>query len=597
MTAELFNLLLASLALAVGPAVGSSGSAGPRTSAANDGFTIALVSALCAVLVLPHVISPLGFAGAVLVAAGAAIPILLRRLRVRTRWSVSLILGLIMVHAAIDGAVIGISTGHGSGALPWAIIAHRIPVGFALFAWAVRVSATPLEARRTAWMIAALLVFVTVLGFAGGSTALTLMPAQAPEIIEALVAGALIAIVLTPEPAAQDAGHGATMSAQQESQAHTPELQSRWAGIGAIFGLFVFLGVAAAGGVEFSSPPMAAAAQTFWALVLESAPALLLGFTLAGIVPFLLTGSALATLRRGTRLAQAARGVAYGLPLPVCSCGVLPVYQSLVRRGAPPAAALAFLVATPELGLDAVLLSVPLLGGPLTVARVVAAVVVALLVALFVEASASRTASTPVDTELPDHGEGDLSERIRAGLRFGFVEVFDHTMPWIVLGLLIAALAEPILAEGSLQDIHPFFQVPLAALVSIPLYVCASGATPIAALAIHKGLSAGAALAFLIAGPATNLTTFGILAKLHGRRMALMFGGTVSLLAILAGWTVDFLGVPAEPLALAHGAEEHSVGALGVVCAALLGIMVIGSLLRQGPRGMVGQIVSPIHVH
>ena len=125
---------------------------------------------------------------------------------------------------------------------------------------------------------------------------------------------------------------------------------------------------------------------------------------------------------------------------------------------------------------------------------------------------------------------------MRAGAKFGFVEVFDHTMPWIVVGLLLAALAEPMLSHTAFENIPSFFQVPLAALIGVPVYVCASGATPLAALAIHKGLSSGAALTFLIAGPATNLTTFGVLSKLHGRKIAMLFGISVTTLAMLTIW-------------------------------------------------------------
>ena len=179
---------------------------------------------------------------------------------------------------------------------------------------------------------------------------------------------------------------------------------------------------------------------------------MLLGFGLAGIVPFLLTPARTSSLARGGRFLQSLRGVAFGLPLPVCSCGVLPLYESLVRRGAPMAAAMAFFVATPELGLDAVLLSVPLLGSSLTVARVVAAFAVALLVALLVS---RRAVSSPREDGTPSNefAAASGSSRIREGLRFGFVEVFDHTMPWIALGLMIAAVAEPMLTHGAIDRI------------------------------------------------------------------------------------------------------------------------------------------------
>ncbi len=312
-------------------------------------------------------------------------------------------------------------------------------------------------------------------------------------------------------------------------------------------------------------------------------------------MPYLMTPTRVSSLARGGSWKQALRGVVFGLPLPVCSCGVLPLYESLIRRGAPPAAAMAFFVATPELGLDAVFLSVPLLGTSMTIARVVAAFLVALLVAILV--SKGSTAQKVKVAEEQGTTSGSWGARIREGLRFGFIELFDHTMPWIILGLMIAAFAEPMLSHGAIAQIPEVLQVPLAALVGIPVYVCATGATPVAALAVHKGLSAGAAIAFLIAGPATNVTTFGVLARLHGARKALIFGVSVTILAIIAGWTVDAIGVSAVPLLDDHatGHDHHSWFAW--VSLAILTLLTAFSVFRQGPRGMLHQIFEPIHSH
>ena len=170
-------------------------------------------------------------------------------------------------------------------------------------------------------------------------------------------------------------------------------------------------------------------------------------------------------------------------------------------------------------------------------------------------------------------------------------------MPWIALGLIIAAAAEPLLSHGSIASIPTALQVPLAALIGVPVYVCASGATPIAALAIHKGLSTGAAMAFLIAGPATNVTTFGVLARLHGRRVAFLFGVSVTALAVIAGWTIDLIGVSAVPVLEGHAAVDAHGSWFSVTAVVVLSLLVVASLVRQGPRGAIQQILDPIHVH
>jgi len=337
-----------------------------------------------------------------------------------------------------------------------------------------------------------------------------------------------------------------------------------------------------------------ATGRAFLSLTLTSAPALLAGLLLAGLASALVPQTGAGWLGGGLRFGQALRGVTFGLPLPICSCGVVPMYQSLVKRGVPITAALAFLVATPELGLDAVLISVPLLGLPLTVARVFAAFAVALLVALLIGGGASET--QPHQHQHSAHAL-PLSARLRAGLRYGLVELVDHTLPWIVLGLLIAALAEPLLSHALLLGLPPAAQVPLAALVGIPMYVCASGATPLAAVAVHKGISAGAALTFLLAGPATNVTTFGVLASLHGRKLAIRFGVALTLTAVCAGWIVNALGLGLPEMPHPGESHDHSTTLLHGLCALLLLGLGISSLLRQGARGVMNQVLEPVHLH
>ena len=134
--------------------------------------------------------------------------------------------------------------------------------------------------------------------------------------------------------------------------------------------------------------------------------------------------------------------------------------------------------------------------------------------------------------------------------------------------------------------------IPLFAALGIPLYVCASGATPFAAIAIHQGVTAGAALAFLLTGPATNATTFGVLSQLHGRRAALAFGATVTGLAIALGILVDATLSPViAEVSEAHG-HQHS--ALHLLSLAGLGLLFLGSLWRNGIRGLIDRVLRPM---
>jgi hypothetical protein len=208
-----------------------------------------------------------------------------------------------------------------------------------------------------------------------------------------------------------------------------------------------------------------------------------------------------------------------------------------------------------------------------------------------------RLVPSPETKESPNVEKEQLpfSDRLKSGLRFGFVELFDHTMPWILLGLLIAGLAEPLLGHEQLRNLPTELQVPLFALIGIPVYVCASGATPIAAVAIYQGISPGAALAFLLAGPATNITTFGILTQLHSKKVAIGFGLAVMGCAVSAGLVIDQMTL--ETVSSEHQHAHAHGSLLQWLSLAGLGLLLMGSLFRQGPRGLMEQVTHPIDEH
>jgi uncharacterized membrane protein YraQ (UPF0718 family) len=274
---------------------------------------------------------------------------------------------------------------------------------------------------------------------------------------------------------------------------------------------------------------------------------------------------------------------------------------------------MAFLVATPELGLDAIFLSIPLLGGEMAIIRVVSAAIVALLVGWWVggrirtlvidEVAADIAAGEDADcgccappSEVgapvpstsegdPTRGTGDSTRAFVAGLK----EVLDDTAPWILLGLLIAAAATPLLESGWLGRLPPYLDVGIFAVVGFPVYVCASSATPLVAALLATGLSPGAAIAFLITGPATNATTLGVLSGLHGRRAAMAFAGVMVGLAVTLGIAVNvFVGTVSSPSL--ETLVEEVPGPVHQFFLVLLGALFLWSLLRRGVRKFAGEI-------
>jgi uncharacterized membrane protein YraQ (UPF0718 family) len=321
----------------------------------------------------------------------------------------------------------------------------------------------------------------------------------------------------------------------------------------------------------------------FLELCLVTAPPLLLGVIGAALMEAFLPHSAARWLGRGSRTTQALRGVALGAPMPVCSCGVLPIYHALIKRSVSPTAALALLIAAPEIGIDSLLLSLPLLGTATTVARLASALALALCVGWIV----GRLVPAPAEPLERAHAEPRPAPG--AAIRRGLLETWGHLAPWILVGLFATAFVEPWISLEWARSMPAWLQILVLSLVGMPTYICATAATPLAALLLVSGFTPGAVIAFLLTGPATNLTTFGALQRLHSRRIALAFVAT----ALGATWGIGLLVnafLPAPLLPSVLGGEAHEHGWLQVVCASVLGLMTLGLILRAGPRGFLAQL-------
>jgi hypothetical protein len=253
---------------------------------------------------------------------------------------------------------------------------------------------------------------------------------------------------------------------------------------------------------------------------------------------------------------------------------------------------MAFLVATPEIGVESVLLSFSLLGVELTAVRLVAAALVALLAGWVVGRTVKVTAS-PFAMAMAGKAPAapGWGRRLWTALRYGFVDVVEDTAPWILVGVAIAAALDPAYLAPWVSRLPAGLDVLLFALLGIPVYVCASAATPLAAAFILIGVSPGAALAFLLSGPATNVTTFGVLSGLHGRRTSLLFGGFILVLTVGLGLLINLtVGAVTVPIAKLPGPEQAAWWAWAALALVLLAFG--RAVLRMGPRAFVGTILA-----
>ncbi len=569
-------LLFSILALLLGPLILRLASRGSAYLSLLDGATMVLVVGFVLVHIMPRAFQVAGFPVVLIAIAGLLVPGWLERSlkRVASRTHALTLtvatVGLV-AHALFDGVALGLPNTDHSGEtsmLALAVVFHRLPIAITLW-WLVRPSGL-----RAAISILFAVGAATLIGYFLATDFSAMLNAEWLAYAHALVAGSLLHVLFhRPLP----------------KTTNTDSQDTFWSGVGALLALGVVLYTADAH-PHFAHE--ASFASSFLALCLATAPALLLGLSLAGLLQVVFPSTPLSWMRSGSAPGDAVRGMVFGLPLPICSCGVIPLYRTLIKRGVPSAAAMAFLVATPELGLDAILISIPLLGGELTLARVISAALVALLVGAFVGAWAEkRTVRSSTEAEDAQPPPNSMAKRLLFGLRYGLVEVVDSVGPWLVLGLAIAAMVEPVLNLSGLQALPSGLDVLLFALLGLPTYVCASGATPLAAALILKGISPGAALAFLLAGPATNATTFGVLSKLHNRTVAFGFGFAVVLLSMVLGLVVNAIVATNGGLnSVPHHHDDYGVIAWGSL--AILTVAFGLSLLRIGPRGFISHILT-----
>ncbi len=239
-------------------------------------------------------------------------------------------------------------------------------------------------------------------------------------------------------------------------------------------------------------------------VVCEMAPYLLLGFLIAGLLHVLVPkGFYRKYLSRDNKWAVLWAAL-LGVPLPLCSCGVIPTAIGLRKENASKGAVASFLIATPQTGIDSILATFSLLGLGFAIVRPVAALITGVCGGLLVnrfageeEASSDSSSSCSVES-------GFWLVRV---LRYAFVDLLQDIGGRLVIGLLLAALIQVVVPEGFFLRFgnYPLLQMLVILVVAIPMYICSTGSIPVAAALMMKGLSPGAALVMLMAGPAVNL--------------------------------------------------------------------------------------------
>jgi uncharacterized membrane protein YraQ (UPF0718 family) len=285
----------------------------------------------------------------------------------------------------------------------------------------------------------------------------------------------------------------------------------------------------------------------FWHTIGDMSPYLLFGFLIAGILSVVVSKAFVQRHLGGRGLWPVIKASALGVPLPLCSCSVIPVSMSLRKQGASREATLAFLLSTPQTGVDSIFVTYSLLGPIFAVVRPVVALVTGLIGGVLTRLV---TANTPDDIpeETPSTGcccanktEVPKTNPVLAMLKHGFVTLPTDIGKPMLMGLVVAAMLAVFVPGDFFATYLGSGLLPMVVMmiVGIPMYVCATASVPIAAALILKGITPGAALVFLMAGPATNAAGLATVWKTLGRNTAITYLVTVALCALGSGLLLD----------------------------------------------------------
>lgn len=284
--------------------------------------------------------------------------------------------------------------------------------------------------------------------------------------------------------------------------------------------------------------------DNFILLFTESAPYLLLGLLLAGIIRMLIPDTWI-TKFLGEKSSVVTAAV-IGTPIPLCSCSIIPTAIGIRRAGASKASTASFMVATPETGVDSIGVTLALMGPVMAIARPISAILSAITAGTLVRLWDTETPPIQEDAVKSCCGgkkkqDLTLAEKMKNAVLYGYGKLLSDFMGWLLVGIGFAALIQTFVPPTLLSEYgNGILAMLIAVLISIPMYICATASTPVAAGLMLSGISPGAALVFMLTGPATNIATLMVVKNELGMRSLMGYLAGVIVTALVMGLSLDW---------------------------------------------------------
>ncbi len=298
-------------------------------------------------------------------------------------------------------------------------------------------------------------------------------------------------------------------------------------------------------------------------IINEMSPYLLLGFLLAGLMHAFVPGQMYSRYLARPTFRSVFNAALFGIPLPLCSCGVIPTAMSLRREGASKGSAVSFLIATPQTGVDSIIATYSLMGLPFAIVRPIAALFTALFGGQMVNWFDRDGNGIGHNHENEHHGDHCCHDdhcdcgcghnhdghattfwgKMREALEYAFVDMMADIGKWLVIGLIVAGLITVFVPDSFFEIFadNSLLSMLLVLCMAVPMYLCATGSIPIAVALMMKGLTPGAGLVMLMAGPASNIASILVINKVLGRRTLIVYLASIIVGAVGFGLAIDHL--------------------------------------------------------
>ena len=335
--------------------------------------------------------------------------------------------------------------------------------------------------------------------------------------------------------------------------------------------------------IHFLSSFIQSFIEEFWSLCIETAPYLLLGMFFSGLIYIFIDSKFILKHIGSKSLSSILKSTLMGIPIPLCSCGVIPVASTIRNSGASKGSTVSFLISTPQTGIDSIFMTYGMMGPVFAIFRPFAAFISGIISGIVVNRFDDES-HNHVSKNYSKQEKVNLIERLKIGFNYGFVVLPSDILVPLLQGLSVAALISIVIPPDFIATYFSdskYLVFILMLFISLPIYVCATASVPIAVALMAKGVSAGAVFVFLMAGPATNASSIAVVKKILGKKVMFLYLFLVATISVFFGIVFDLFLKAELPISLHHHAHDHGQNYFSTILAISFILLMINAYFNK----------------